>query len=68
MTAPAIYGLDIETDTSVDGLDPAVSPVVTVALATGAGEETFVGPERSILAAQHGPPNWCRSRGRSSTR
>ena len=51
MTAPAIYGLDIETDTSVDGLDPAVSPVVTVALATGAGEETFVGPERSILAA-----------------
>ena len=31
---PAVYGLDIETDTTVSGLDPAVSPVVTVALAT----------------------------------
>ncbi|HET8618940.1 MAG TPA: 3'-5' exonuclease [Acidimicrobiales bacterium] len=51
MTAPPIYGLDIETDTSVDGLDPAVSPVVTVALATAAGEEIFSGPERALLVA-----------------
>lgn len=46
-----IYGLDIETDTSVDGLDPAVSPVVTVALSTPAGDEVFTGPEADMLAA-----------------
>jgi DNA polymerase elongation subunit (family B) len=49
-TAP-IYGLDIETDTTVDGLDPAVSPVVTVALSTPATDEVFVGPEADLLAA-----------------
>jgi DNA polymerase elongation subunit (family B) len=46
-----IYGLDIETDTSVDGLDPAVAPVVTVALSTRAGDEVFTGPEGPLLAA-----------------
>jgi DNA polymerase elongation subunit (family B) len=46
-----IYGLDIETDTSVDGLDPAVSPVVTVALSGPAGDEVFAGAERDLLAA-----------------
>jgi DNA polymerase elongation subunit (family B) len=46
-----IYGLDIETDTRVDGLDPAVAPVVTVALSTPAGDEVFTGPERPLLAA-----------------
>jgi uncharacterized protein YprB with RNaseH-like and TPR domain len=45
-----IYGLDIETDTSVDGLDPAVSPVVTVALSTVAGDDVFAGPEPALLA------------------
>jgi DNA polymerase elongation subunit (family B) len=51
MDLPApIYGLDIETDTSVDGLDPAVAPVVTLALSTPAGDEVFAGPERSLLA------------------
>lgn len=49
-----IYGLDIETDTSVDGLDPAVAPVVTVALSTPEGDEVFTGPERSLLAALDG--------------
>lgn len=49
-TAP-IYGLDIETDTTVDGLDPAVSPVVTVALSTPQSDEVFVGAESDILAA-----------------
>lgn len=44
-----IYGLDIETDTSVDGLDPAVSRIVTVALSTGA-DELFTGPEDELLA------------------
>ncbi|HEY8527729.1 MAG TPA: 3'-5' exonuclease [Acidimicrobiales bacterium] len=47
----AIYGLDIETDTSVDGLDPAVAPVVTAALSTPEGDEVFAGPERELLAA-----------------
>ena len=52
MRPPAlIYGLDIETDTSVDGLDPAVSPVVTVALSTPTADEVFVGPEAEMLAA-----------------
>jgi uncharacterized protein YprB with RNaseH-like and TPR domain len=48
---PVIYGLDIETDTTVDGLDPAVSPVVTVALSTPADDTVFVGPEPDLLAA-----------------
>lgn len=49
--AAPIYGLDIETDTSLDGLDPAVSPVVTVALSTPAGDEVFGGDEPRLLAA-----------------
>jgi DNA polymerase elongation subunit (family B) len=49
-----IYGLDIETDTTVDGLDPAVSPVVTAALSTAAGDEVFEGPEAGLLAALDG--------------
>jgi uncharacterized protein YprB with RNaseH-like and TPR domain len=46
----AVYGLDIETDTTVDGLDPTVARIVTVALASPGFEETFVGPEYEILA------------------
>ena len=46
----AVYGLDIETDTTTNGLDPAVASVVTVALASPGYEETFVGPEYEILA------------------
>jgi hypothetical protein len=46
-----IYGLDIETDTTVDGLDPAVSPVVTVALSTPTADQVFAGPEGDLLAA-----------------
>lgn len=52
MRGPArIYGLDIETDTAVDGLDPAVSPVVAVALSTAHADEVFTGPEADLLAA-----------------
>lgn len=43
-----IYGLDIETDTTVDGLDPAVSSIVAVALSTQV-DELFEGPEDEIL-------------------
>lgn len=47
---PAVYGLDIETDTTVNGLDPNVAPVITVALAGPGYEEVFTGPEHVILA------------------
>jgi len=46
-----VYGLDIETDTTVDGLDPAVSPVMTVALSNDGCDEVFTGPEDVILRA-----------------
>jgi hypothetical protein len=46
-----IYGLDIETDTTVDGLDPVRSPVVTAALSTPDGDEVFTGAETTILGA-----------------
>jgi len=44
-----IYGLDIETDTTVDGLDPNVSRIVAVALSTEAVDELFDGPEDELL-------------------
>jgi DNA polymerase elongation subunit (family B) len=50
-TRPPVYGLDIETDTSVNGLDPAVGGIVTVALSTASGDEVFDGPEIDILTA-----------------
>lgn len=48
MRQPPIYGLDIETDTSVDGLDPSVARIMAIALSTGA-DELFQGPEDEIL-------------------
>jgi uncharacterized protein YprB with RNaseH-like and TPR domain len=47
---PPIYGLDIETDTAVNGLDPRVARVVTVALSSAGFDEIFDGPEADILA------------------
>jgi DNA polymerase elongation subunit (family B) len=44
-----VYGLDIETDTTVDGLDPEVAAVVTVALSNDGFDEVFVGDEDTIL-------------------
>ena len=38
---PPLYGLDIETDTTVDGLDPAVGRVLAVAVATADGVTVF---------------------------
>jgi uncharacterized protein YprB with RNaseH-like and TPR domain len=46
---PAVYGLDIETDTTENGLDPRVASVVTVALACPGYEEVFTGPESQLL-------------------
>lgn len=48
---PAIYGLDIETDTTTNGLDPAVASVVTIALAGPGYDEVFTGPEDELLIA-----------------
>ena len=45
-----VYGLDIETDTTVDGLDPAHSAVVTVALSQPGVDEVFTGREEELLA------------------
>src|SRR3546814_20880699 len=45
-----VYGLDSETDTTVDGLDTAVASVLTVALVGPLTEEVFTGPEGSLLA------------------
>jgi DNA polymerase elongation subunit (family B) len=47
---PAVYGLDIETDTTENGLDPRVASVVTVALAGPGYEEVFTGEEHVLLA------------------
>jgi DNA polymerase elongation subunit (family B) len=46
---PPVYGLDIETDTTVDGLDPACAAVVTVALSQPGVDEVFTGPEPELL-------------------
>lgn len=46
---PAVYGLDIETDTSENGLDPQVAAVVTVALAGPGFEEVFTGSSEHQL-------------------
>lgn len=48
---PLLYGLDIETDTSVDGLDPAVSAVVAAAVATATTDHVLQGDEPDILVA-----------------
>lgn len=47
---PPVYGLDIETDTTVDGLDPAKAAVLTVALSHAGFDEVFSGPEPTLLA------------------
>lgn len=47
----AIYGLDIETDTTCDGLDPAVAPIRTVALSGRTFDDLFVGDEAQLLRA-----------------
>ncbi|MGE0878115.1 MAG: 3'-5' exonuclease [Acidimicrobiia bacterium] len=44
-----VYGLDIETDTAVNGLDPRVAGVVAVAVSGPRGAKVFSGPERLLL-------------------
>jgi hypothetical protein len=49
MTRSPHYGLDIETDTTVDGLDPSCSRVVAVAVTTPAGDRVLMGDEADLL-------------------
>jgi len=44
-----VYGLDIETDTRENGLDPRVAAITTVALSSPGYDETFTGTESDIL-------------------
>lgn len=44
-----VYGLDIETDTSLDGLDPHVGMITSVALSVSGNDRLFQGPERELL-------------------
>jgi uncharacterized protein YprB with RNaseH-like and TPR domain len=47
-----LYGLDIETDTTCDGLDPGVARVVAVAVSSAAaGDVVLTGAEHGVLAA-----------------
>jgi hypothetical protein len=45
-----VYGLDIETDTRENGLDPRVAAITTVALSSPDDDETFTGTETDILS------------------
>jgi hypothetical protein len=47
---PPVYGLDIETDTTVDGLDPGVAAIVTIALSGDSIDQVFTGDEVAILS------------------
>ena len=52
MAAPPLYGLDIETDTSADGLDPGVARVVAVAISSAdSGDVVLTGSESGVLRA-----------------
>jgi hypothetical protein len=44
-----VYGLDIETDTRDNGLDPRVAAITTAALSIDGYDETFTGDEPTIL-------------------
>lgn len=45
-----LFGLDIETDTTIDGLDPAVAPIVAIAVAGPDTDVVLDGPdERTML-------------------
>lgn len=44
-----LYGFDIETDTSLDGLDPAHAAVVAAAVSTPDGDRVLLGDEAELL-------------------
>jgi DNA polymerase elongation subunit (family B) len=46
-----LYGLDIETDTSCDGLDPRLGGIVAAAVSTSAGTFVLTGSEAELLGS-----------------
>ncbi|MEM9033448.1 MAG: 3'-5' exonuclease [Actinomycetota bacterium] len=51
-SGPVLHGLDIETDTSCDGLDPRVSEIVAIAVSSDHGDAVFSNAsERELLEA-----------------
>ena len=48
--ARPLYGLDIETDTTHNGLDPRVAAIVAIAVVGPDGDAVFTGPEPGLLA------------------
>ena len=44
-----VYGLDIETDTSVNGLDPRLSRVTAIGVAGDGWRRSFMGAEADVL-------------------
>jgi DNA polymerase elongation subunit (family B) len=48
-TSTPLYGLDIETDTTENGLDPAVARVVAVALVSDTGETVYIDDDEGRL-------------------
>jgi hypothetical protein len=49
---PPVYGLDIETDTSVDGLDPAVGRILCVAVSGPDGEIVVADTDEAALLVE----------------
>ena len=49
VSARPVYGLDIETDTSLGGLDPQRAPIVAVAVAGAGPSHVFTGEEPTLL-------------------
>ena len=47
-----LFGLDIETDTTIDGLDPAVAAIVAIAVAGPEGEVVLDGPDEPTMLAE----------------
>lgn len=45
----AIHGLDIETDTSIDGLDPRIARITAVAVASAEGDRVFDDSDEALL-------------------
>lgn len=50
-TSLPFFGLDIETDTTIDGLDPAVAEIVAIAVAGPDGEVVLDGPDEPTMLA-----------------
>jgi DNA polymerase family B, exonuclease domain len=48
----SLYGLDIETDTTTDGLDPQVGRVLAVAVASGEHTVVLTDPDEATLLAR----------------